>query len=111
MKTVYSDDTSILNSFFNMAGCVEMVKVARLAFVEYVGSDKLTNSEFKKSQEEFIAANVKGRFDNRFIITPTVFYTVADTKSGFRWSTRFNFKGPNQKTVMSLGIDVERRVD
>lgn len=111
MKTVYSDDTSILNSFFNMAGCVEMVKVARLAFVEYVGSDKLTNSEFKKSQEEFIAANVKGRFDNRFIITPTVFYTVADTKSGFRWSTRINFKGPNQKTVMSLGIDVERRVD
>lgn len=109
MKTVYSDDTSILNSFFNMMGCVEMVKVARMAYVEFVGSDKLTNSEFKKAQEEFISANVKGRFDNRFIIVPTVFYTAADKAAGFRWSTRINFKGPNQKTVMSLGIDVERR--
>lgn len=109
MKTVYSDDTSILNSFFNMMGCIEMVKVARKAFVMFVGSDKLTNSEFKKAQEEYISQDVKGRFDNRFVITPTVFYTAADTAAGFRWSTRINFKGPNQKTVMSLGIDVERR--
>lgn len=111
MKTVYSDDTSILNSFFNMMGCIEMVKVARKAFVMFVGSDKLTNSEFKKAQEDFIAQDVKGRFDNRFVITPTVFYTAADTAAGFRWSTRINFKGPNQKTVMSLGIDTERRED
>lgn len=111
LRTVYVDDTSPLNSYFNMCGTVEMIKVGFRAWTMYSGADKLTNAEFKREMENFIAQDVKGRFDNRFIIVATVFYTKLDQQRGYSWSYSIRILGPNMKVLGALTVELGRRED
>ncbi len=111
LRTVYADDTSPLNSYFNMCGAVEMIKVGFRAWTQFVGSDKLTNSEFKREMENYISQDVKGRFDNRFIIIPTVFFTKLDQQRGSSWSYNIRILGANMKVLGSLTVELGRRED
>lgn len=111
LKTVYNDDTSVLNSFFTVMACVELEKVGFRSWKQFTGSDKRSNALLKKDVEEWIANDVKDRFDNRFIIIPEVFFTARDLERGYSWSTRVKLGAENMKTVNAFELESYRRAD
>lgn len=112
LRTVYADDTSPLNSLFNMAGTVEMIKLGFEAWTFFTGSDKLSNSEFKRDMERWITARAKpSRFDNRFTIIPTVWFTKRNEDEGFSWSYVIRILGANMKVLGQLTVELGRRDD
>lgn len=111
LKTVYTNDTSILNSFFNMMICVELEKVGERAWRQFTGSDNLTNDQIIERVNKFILDNTKGRFDDRVTVKPTTFFTAADTARGYSWTTNIDVYGPNLMTVMTLSVTARRNSD
>ncbi len=111
LKTVYENDTSVLNSFFTMMACVELQKVGQRAWRQFSGVSSLTNSQLKERVEEFVRANTIGRFDDRFVIEPEVYFTDADLQRGYSWSLRIKLYAPNMKTVMTMSVQANRLDD
>ena len=108
LKTVYDNDTSVLNSFFTMMACVELQKVGERAWRQFSGVSSLTNAQLKERVEEFVNGAVIGRFDDRFVIVPEVYFTDADLQRGFSWSLRIKLYAPNMKTVMTMSVQANR---
>lgn len=111
LKTVYNDDTSVLNSFFTVMACVELEKVGFRSWKQFTGSDKRSNAVLKKDVEKWILDDVKDRFDNRFIIIPEVYFTERDIERGYSWSTRIKLGADNMKTVNAFELESYRRAD
>ncbi len=111
LKTVYDDDTSVLNSFFTMMACVELEKVGFRSWLNFTGTDTRTNAVLKRDVEKFINDDVKDRFDKRFVIVPEVFFTQADLDRGYSWSTRIKIYAANMKTVNTLELEAYRLDD
>lgn len=111
LQTVCDNDTSVLNSFFTMMACVELQKVGERAWRQFSGVSSLTNAQLKERVEEFVNANVIGRFDDRFIIVPEVYFTDADLQRGYSWSLRIKLYAPNMKTVMTMSVQTNRLDD
>jgi hypothetical protein len=110
-QTVYDDDTSILNSFFNMAIAVELEKIADRAWRDLVGIDSLTPEQFIARSNRIISQAVAGRFDGRVTIEVDTFLTAADTQRGYSWSCNIIMYGNNMMTVGSFTIVARRRED
>lgn len=111
LKTVYDDDTSVLNSFFTMMVCVELEKVGFNSWKQFTGTDHLTNPELKRQVEQFISDNVKDRFDGRVVIIPEVYFTAADLARGYSWSTRIKMYAANMKTANAIELQANRLDD
>jgi hypothetical protein len=111
LKTVYDNDTSVLNSFFTMMACVELQKVGERAWRRFSGVSSLTNLQLKERVEEFVKDNTVGRFDDRFVIVPEVYFTDADLQRGYSWGLRIKIYAPNMKTVMTLSVQAYRLDD
>lgn len=111
LKTVYDDDTSVLNSFFTMMACVELEKVGYRSWLRFTGTDNKSNPVLKRDVEAFINDDVKDRFDNRFTIIPEVYFTQADTERGYSWSTRIKLYADNMKTVNTFELESYRSSD
>lgn len=110
-QTVYDDDSSILNSFFNMAVAVELEKIAERTWRRLTGISSLTNDQFIARSNRIIQDAVAGRFDGRVVIVADTFYTEADAQRGYSWSCRIVMYGNNMKTVGSFTIVARRRED
>lgn len=110
-QTVYDDDSSILNSFFNMAIAVELEKVADKVWRDLSGISSLTNSQFIDRSNRLIVERTRGRFDDRVIIEAETFLTPNDSKRGYSWSCNIIMYGNNMKTVGSFTIISRRRED
>lgn len=108
-QTVYKDDTSVLNSFFTMAGCVELTKICTRVVRELQGDDKLTDLQFMQKSNQRITALCEGKFDERFIIRPETFKTASDTAYGFSWTVKAHLYANNMRTVGQLTVVVHRR--
>lgn len=111
LKTVYDNDTSVLNSFFTMMACVELQKVGHRAWRQFTGTDNMTNEEFAKAVDKFIVANTHGRFDDRFTIVPNTYYTENDIANGFSWHTKITIYAGNMKTVATISLEARRNSD
>lgn len=109
LKTVYAGDTSVLNSYFTVLAICYLNKVANKAWRQFTGTSKLTNAQLAKAVDEFIAAEVKDRFDQRFIIVPATYFTDADVLNGFSWTTPIKLYAPNMKTVMTTYLEANRK--
>lgn len=110
-QTVYPDDTSVLNSFFTMAACVELEKVAQGVWRELSGNDTLTADQFIETSNRLIRERTTGRFDGRFVIEPNTFYTEADELRGYSWSCNIDIYANNMKTVGTFTIVAHRMED
>ena len=110
-QTVYDDDSSILNSFFNMAIAVELEKIADRAWRDLVGIDSLTPEQFIARSNRLISERAAGRFDGRVVIEVDTFLTAADTQRGYSWSCNIIMYGNNMMTVGSFTIVARRRED
>lgn len=110
-QTVYDDDSSILNSFFNMAIAVELEKVADRAWRDLTGIDGLTPGQFIARSNRLIQDAVKGRFDGRVTIVPETILTAADNQRGYSWSCKITMYGNNMMTVGTFTIVARRQED
>lgn len=111
LKTAYDDDTSVLNSFFAMCGCIELQKVGYRSWQYFTGSIRRTRPVLKRDVEKFISDDVKDRFDGNFVIIPEVYYTQADMDRGYSWSTRIQMGANNMTTVNSFELETYRMED
>lgn len=109
LKTVYSDDTSVLNSYFTAMAICELNKVAQAAWREFSGVSHLTNAQLAERVNAFIVRRTTGRFDDRFKIVPDTYFTDMDVLRGYSWTMKVNIYAPNLKTVASA-IIVARRI-
>jgi len=111
LKTVYDNDTSVLNSFFTMMAIVELEKVGERARREFSGIASLTNAQLISQVNNFVNQRTQGRFDGRFIIRPNTFFTAADISRGYSWTLQLQIFAPNLKTVATISVQAYRISD
>lgn len=108
LKTVYDDDTSVLNSFITAMAIAQLNKIAHKAWREFSGVANLTNAQLIDKVNTFISTKVNGIFDNRFIVVPDTFITNADAQRGYSWTSVIKLYAPNMKTVMTTYVQSYR---
>ncbi|WJJ55196.1 tail sheath [Xanthomonas phage RTH11] len=112
LQTVYDDDTSVLNSFFNMAIAVDLEKVAQRAYRDLTGiSGKLTQAQFIQRSNQLILDRTEGRYDGRVTIRPDTYFTAADEQRGYSWRTDIHMYGENMRTVGTYTVVAHRSSD
>ena len=111
LKTVYDNDTSVLNSFFTMMICVECEKVGERARRKFSGVSNLTDAQLIERVNEYVTESTLGRFDNRVVIQPDAYYTAADKARGYSWTLPIRLYAPSMKTVGTLSIEAYRLSD
>lgn len=111
LKTVYDNDTSVLNSFFTMMLCVELQKVGDRVRREFSGNISLTDDELIDRVNKRISALTVGRFAGLFRIVPAAYYTDADKARGYSYTLPIKFYANNLKTVSTLFLQAYRLSD
>jgi hypothetical protein len=108
LKTIYDNDTSVLNSFFNAVAICKLEKIGDKARRTFSGDTKRTSAQLVKDINKFVSDSVSGIFDNRFTIVPTTTITGADAQRGYSWKLVIAIYAPNMKTVGTLAIQSYR---
>jgi hypothetical protein len=108
LKTIYDNDTSVLNSFFNAMAICRLEKIGDKARRTFSGITSMTNAQLIKNINAFVNKSVAGIFDGRFTIVPTTTITGADLQRGFSWKLVIAIYAPNMKTVGTLAIQSYR---
>lgn len=111
LKTVYDDDTSVLNSYFTALAICEINKVCERAWRHFSGVSNLSNAQLVERVNAFISSRLDGRFDGRFFIVPNTYFTDADIARGYSWTTAVKIYAPNMKTVMTTFVQAYRIED
>lgn len=111
LKTIYADDTSVLNSYFTAMVCCQLNKVAHKVWREFSGVSHLTNAQLAQRVNDMLTALVAGKFDGRYVIKPSAFFTDMDVLRGFSWTLPIKVYSPNMKTVMTTSVQVYRIED
>jgi hypothetical protein len=111
LKTVYDEDTSVLNSFFVAMCCVELQKVGERVWREYTGSVRLTNAQLVDRVNSSVQSKTIGRFCDMFKVVPAAYFTAADTLRGYSWTLPIKLYANNMETVMTLDIQTYRMAD
>lgn len=111
IKTVYDDDTSVLNSYNTICAIATLNRIAQRCHREFSGVDHLTNAQLAERVNDFINKSVLGIFDNRFIIVPDAFFTDTDTLRGYSWTLPIKLYAANMKTVMTTYVQAYRLDD
>lgn len=111
LKTVYDNDTSVLNSYFTAMAICQLNKVAHSAWREFSGVSYLTNAQLAQRVNDFVVSRTINRFDARFVIQPDTFFTDMDVLRGFSWTLPIKIYAPNMKTVMTTYVQAYRIED
>ena len=111
LKTVYDNDTSVLNSFFTMMAIVELEKVGERARREFSGESTLTDAQLIAQVNDFVNKNTLGRFDGRFVIRPNTYFTSADIARGYSWTLSMAIYANNMRTVATISVQAYRMSD
>ncbi len=109
IQTVYHDNTSVLNAFFPMAICCHLNRIGELAWRMFTGDSRMTADEYTTNVDRFIEEQIKDRYDGRANITPSSYYTPADTQRGYSWHTDIEGLFDGMKTVQALTVVAGRR--
>lgn len=108
LKTVYDNDTSVLNSYLTALAICELNKVAAAAWREFSGVSHLTNLQLAQQVNQYVIDHTRNRFDDRFVIIPDTTFTDMDLLRGFSWTLPIKIYAPNMKTVMTTYIPAYR---
>lgn len=108
-QSVYTDDTSPVNSMINVLGLVEAEKVCYRTWQLLTGNAKLTPEQFLERSDMLIEdAMSEDRFDNRFRIVVKTYFTGFDESAGYSWSTDITMYQNNMRTVGSYTVISDR---
>lgn len=111
LASVYSNDTSILKSFINVAIATDLIKIAHQVRRELSGISSLTDAQFVQRSNQRINALVKGRYGGRVAVSPDTYYTAGDVANGYSWHCDITMYGNNMRTVGSDTIIARRMSD
>lgn len=112
IQTVYDDDTSILNSFFNVAIAIDLEKVSQRAWRDLTGiSGKMTKAQFIQRSNQLILDRTEGKYDGRVTIRPDTYFTAGDDQRGYSWKTDIHMYGENMRTVGTYTVVAHRSSD
>ena len=111
LKTVYNNDTSVLNSYFTAMAIGQLNKVSHAAWREFTGVSHLSNAELCRKVNSFVSAKVQDAFDGRFVIIPKAFISDMDELRGFSWTLPISIYADNMKTVMTTSVQAYRKSD
>lgn len=111
VRTVYNNDTSVLNSSITMLAICYIERVCQGAWRDLVGNGKLSNARFKQDSNEMIEERLAKRFDDRFIIVVDTYFSEADEAAGFSWGCNVHIYAPNMKTVGRYTVIAHRLED
>lgn len=111
LQTVYNDDTSVLNSFFFGAVCVEMQKVAERVWRLYSGNVSLSDGELFDAVNRSVEERSVGRFADLFKIVPAAYKTEADEARGYSYTLPISIYGNNMSTVATVELKAYRMSD
>lgn len=107
-RTVYPDDTSVLTSMVTVMAVCTLNKIGHKCWRTFSGRSDLTNLQLVERVNNFVNNEVKGRFDDRFIIRPQAVVTDADEARGFSWTLPIGIGAPGMKTVQTLYVQSDR---
>lgn len=107
-KTIYPDDTSVLNSFFCAMAICQINKVTQSVWRTFSGVDHLTDAQLVSRVNDTVSERLKNRFDNRYVIIPDAFISDSDKQRGFSWTVPVKIYAPNMKTVMTTSVQAFR---
>lgn len=110
-KTVYDNDTSVLNSFFTAMACVELQKIGDRAWTDISGVDYLDELQIIERNNQNILDRVAGRFDDRFKIVPETYYTKDDSARGYSFHHKIKIYAANMTTVAVFTVEAYRISD
>lgn len=110
-RTVYDNDTSVLNNIFTMMCAVELEKVGDRVRRMFSNNTKLTRPQLLDRVVKEVNANTVNRFDDRFIILPEAYFTAADEARGYSYTLVIKLGANNSPTVMTLSIQTYRYGD
>ena len=111
LKTVYDDDTSVLNSYTVALAIGQLNKISHAAWRQFSGVDHLPNAVLAQDVDNFVLARVKDKFDGRYVIVPQAQFTDMDLLRGFSWTLPIKLYANNQKTVMTTYTKAFRMSD
>jgi hypothetical protein len=111
LQTVYNNDTSVLNSFFFAACCVEMQKVAERVWRLFSGSVSLDDGQLFDRVNRAVEERSVGRFASLFKIVPAAYKTEADTARGYSYTLPISIYGNNMSTVATVELKAYRMSD
>jgi hypothetical protein len=111
LKTVYDDDTSVLNSYTVALAIGQLNKIAHSAWRQFSGSDHLSNAVLAQDVDNFIQARVKDKFDGRYVIKPQTQFTDMDLLRGFSWTLPIKIYANNLRSVMTTYTQAFRMED
>lgn len=111
LRTVYSDDRSVLTSFITMALAVELQKVGDRVWRMHTGSQRLTEGQFIASVNKAVRDQTENRFDDCAVIVPNAYITAVDKNLGYQWTLDIGMGTDTMKTVQNLSIVAQRRDD
>jgi hypothetical protein len=108
LKTIYDNDTSVLNSFFNAVAICYLEKIGDMARRTFSGVTSMTNAQLITAVNKYVTNAVNGIFDNRFVITPVTTISGGDAQRGYSWTLVIQAYMPNMKTVATVSIQSYR---
>lgn len=111
LKTVYNDDTSVLNSYFTAVAICYLNKIAHAAWREFSGVSHLTDKQLDERVNSYVNARVADKFDDRFVIIPDAHHTDIDVLRGTSWTLPIKIYAANMKTVMTTYVQSYRISD
>lgn len=111
LKTVYNDDTSVLNSFFVMMACIELQKVGERVHKYFSGVTSLTDDQLVDRVNKKVDELTIGRFAGMFKVVSACLVTEADQLRGFSWTLPIKLYANGMKTVQTLSIESHRMSD
>lgn len=111
LKTVYSNDTSVLTGYLTVCAVVESQKVLQRAWRHFTGTHRYTNAQLAQRVNAWVLARLRGRFDNRFVFEAATNFSLADQARGYSFTTNVTIFAPNMKTVMTTFVETRRIED
>lgn len=108
-KTVYDDDTSVLNSLLVAFVLGDTVRGCYWAWTELTGRNDLSNAQLIEKSDQLILQWGANKYDNLVEIIPRTNLTPADLARNFSWSTEVTIRANGMKTVNQATIITQRR--
>lgn len=111
LRTIYEDDTSVLNNFFTAMAICYLNKIEHAAWRKFTGSISLTNAQLEEKVNNFVSNATVNAFDNLFVIKPECKVTELDQIKGYSWTLPVKIYANNMKTVMTTYVQAYRMSD
>lgn len=106
--TIYADKTSVLSDLVSVMAMVVQTQLAVKAWAKFVPTGRLTDLELKTDAEEYIKGESLRIYGERFVVTPTVFFSPNDLETGRSFSIEQNVFCNNSRHTANYTVVARR---